>query len=587
MAAHAIGDIEALLDATGISDGDDADGFEEQIRKLVLDSLAGINVEAAMKLAEDSIAKAKATLIEEEQRINTLLGGMGDARDLGPRAPDLPPQERSLDAEAVVLQGLESLGAQLHSLGPKRYASRAGGQVEVVELDEDQDSGAGVSYLLGRPAFDRLVARLTQGGQHDVVDVSGDSLATAEALTRAWVESFSGTWTSMRVAEATQNFKGTALVQVRATVAHDSYERLLTVKCSPKTHTISISPRDEEPALAVIDEPQTIGVNAAQIAQSVRKDPAIAEFCRFYLERKAEEVAVSDVTGAVVNLGSLKTSRISGRRAEARLFGRCTFTDIDALETELAISEISQKKYRRDEQLRSEISGLTGHKSEFTRCVETNAVLLTSEAKRCAITQKLVAPGVLETRSVTNQDVLPGQLEESAVSRRKALKRYFVTSSVSGARLLEEEAVRSATSAFCLPAEAKPCFWGGSSWHPDDLRTCKLTGMPIHVSFASPDGARLNVLNELLGNRRAGAVAKELWPAIEKVGATKLGGTWRIEATNMSPDGRHLAVCAEMKSWLGLRTHHVGLLYSVDSEGVIGTLAKGKRRAQEWVAENH
>jgi hypothetical protein len=40
-----------LLEASGMTDGDDAEGFEEQIRKLVVDSLAGIDVSEATRLA--------------------------------------------------------------------------------------------------------------------------------------------------------------------------------------------------------------------------------------------------------------------------------------------------------------------------------------------------------------------------------------------------------------------------------------------------------------------------------------------------------------------------------------------------------
>ena len=57
MAANAIGDIDALLQGSDIGDGeeDGADKFEDRILKLVLDALAGKNVEEAMRLDEKSI----------------------------------------------------------------------------------------------------------------------------------------------------------------------------------------------------------------------------------------------------------------------------------------------------------------------------------------------------------------------------------------------------------------------------------------------------------------------------------------------------------------------------------------------------
>jgi SNF2 family DNA or RNA helicase len=68
MASHAIGDIEALLEAAGMDDqGEDSLAFGELIRQLVLASLAGKNVEETTRLAEESIAAAKVELESQEK----------------------------------------------------------------------------------------------------------------------------------------------------------------------------------------------------------------------------------------------------------------------------------------------------------------------------------------------------------------------------------------------------------------------------------------------------------------------------------------------------------------------------------------
>src|SRR6202165_3498526 len=75
MASHAIGDIEALLEASGIDDDkDSSDDFDEKIRQLVLAALAGKDVEKATRQAEQSITDAKVKLKSEEENINTMLG---------------------------------------------------------------------------------------------------------------------------------------------------------------------------------------------------------------------------------------------------------------------------------------------------------------------------------------------------------------------------------------------------------------------------------------------------------------------------------------------------------------------------------
>jgi hypothetical protein len=52
-------------------------------------------------------------------------------------------------------------------------------------------------------------------------------------------------------------------------------------------------------------------------------------------------------------------------RAEPEHFGRCDFTGAEVLNTEIAVSEVSGKPYRTDQQLRSAVSGKAGHKEEF------------------------------------------------------------------------------------------------------------------------------------------------------------------------------------------------------------------------------
>jgi hypothetical protein len=112
MAAHAIGDIEALLQGADVGDGDEdgALSFENRILKLVLAALAGKNVEEETSLAEKSINEAKAELEREEASINEMLGSMDGAEYVGPRAPTLPGVVRSMEPRGFTLAALQTLG---------------------------------------------------------------------------------------------------------------------------------------------------------------------------------------------------------------------------------------------------------------------------------------------------------------------------------------------------------------------------------------------------------------------------------------------------------------------------------------------
>jgi SNF2 family DNA or RNA helicase len=58
MASHAIGDIEALLESSGLG-GDENGGFEEKLRELVVQALAGKDIQEDARLAAESIENAK------------------------------------------------------------------------------------------------------------------------------------------------------------------------------------------------------------------------------------------------------------------------------------------------------------------------------------------------------------------------------------------------------------------------------------------------------------------------------------------------------------------------------------------------
>jgi hypothetical protein len=299
----------------------------------------------------------------------------------------------------------------------------------------------------------------------------------------------------------------------------------------------------------------------------------------------SDEAELSAVSGKVVASSLLKTSALSGKRAEPEHFGACGFTGAEALASELAISEVSAKAYRPDQQVRSVVSGKTGHREEFIQCHETRQPLLSAEAERCDVTSVLVRPGVLQCCEVTKKTVLPSELERCAASGKKAVKNLFVTSSVSGARILERVAIRSAAGAFCSPMEARYCTWSGRRFHPDDLRVCALTGVPVHFQYVTPDShSRLQALADLLYGLSRTADQRDLWEMIAtKTSEALHGKRCKIESARSSVDRRYLAVCSEIRTLLGLRLHYAGLLYSIEDASIVGRIALGKRTTKGWM----
>jgi superfamily II DNA or RNA helicase len=298
-----------------------------------------------------------------------------------------------------------------------------------------------------------------------------------------------------------------------------------------------------------------------------------------------DEVEISSVTGNVVGRTLLKTSGISGSKAEAEHFSRCEFSGVEALNSELAVSDLSRKKYRVDEAATSAISGKVGHGKEFVDCHETRKLIALSESEQCEKSGNRVSPGILVQCQITGKRVLPSELSRCAESGKVALRENFVTSSVSQVPILGEIAVRSIDGAFCGPSEAILCWWSGQKFHPQDVMDCTLLDVPIHVQFLTEEPPRrlrpfvelldgsANVSNGVEGRRR------EIEEAISKALAV---GASRSVGELISPDSACAILCAEIKSYLGLRVQYAGALYSLNQNELLGQVVLGKRGRNGW-----
>lgn len=301
-----------------------------------------------------------------------------------------------------------------------------------------------------------------------------------------------------------------------------------------------------------------------------------------------DEVEKSSVTGEMVVKEFLKKSALSGKKAEPQYFTTCDFTKSEVLENEISISQVSGKKYRIDEEIKSAVSGKTGHKQEFIFCSQTNQPLLLTEAEKCEITGKIVAPGILEICEITHKKVLPSELEKSSVSGKKALKKLFVKSSISSVNLLEEEAIHSIGGSFCTPSEAKSCMWSGRRCHPVDIKVCDLTGISVYSEYTTSENpSRLETLINILNGVSKKTDQRELWPEIEKYASSLLNGAkCKLEFAELSPNGENLAVMLEVRTWIGLKIRHSGLIYSTKENLGIGRVVSGKRTNDRWVHQN-
>lgn len=719
MASHAIGDIESLLEASGVSDDDENGGvgFDEKIRQLVIAALAGKDIEASKRQAEKSIEDAKKELEREKENINSLLGGMDGAEYIGPRTPSLPSPSRSIDHREFTLAALVNNGARVTPQKSGLHLVEESGRREYIHFEENTDLNVKSSlYAPGSSSFQQLVSKVIATGICDIEEKDNKPVKESEELARKWVQSFGGTIKSTSIDEIRRCFEGNAVVRVRATVAHDSYERLVQIKCSPDEHFSQNGQAESKVLQRLIDDPRKLGIDLNKLADSAKLDAGISEFCRFYLERRDQEMnsagdderkrkkledeftprldmilvgldgnifrqikvnvyfridskidynisitvkpyteelidipemgvcnyskikapktclkrceisnkivlqhyliqseissrfalpehtllcglsgkrvlkdeaEVSSISGLTVASSLLKTSILSGKRAEPSYFSKCEFTKVEVLKSEIAISEVSGKGYRIDEQLSSDISGKTGHKSEFITCFETKQNILKKEAEKCNVTGNYVRKGILETCEITQKRVLSSELERCASTGKKALRNLLVTSSISNARILDGVALRSIAGKYCSPSESKESVWVEGKYHPDDIRTCRLTGLTIYYEYSiNNSDLRLQPLVELLDGIKRPSDKSDLWNSlVVKLNESLKKGKQKIESAQLSPDGQHLAVCSEVQTMFGLRTRHAGFVYSLKDQSIIGRVVLGKRTTDGWAID--
>jgi hypothetical protein len=135
-----------------------------------------------------------------------------------------------------------------------------------------------------------------------------------------------------------------------------------------------------------------------------------------------------------------------------------------------------------------------------------------------------------------------------------------------------------------LNAETRACAWSTKRVHPEDLRTCALTGLSVWFGYAvGNETPRLQVLSELLGGLRRNSDYSDAWELVAQKASAVIGrGKCKVEAAVLSPDSQRLAVSLEVKTLLGFKVHHGGIVYSIPDNAVLGRIVQGKRSPHGW-----
>lgn len=522
MASHAIGDIESLLQGADVADddGDGATGFEEKILELVLSALRGKNVEEEMRLAEASIANAKATLEREEENINSMLGSGEGVEYVGPRAPKLPPTEQSMALKDFTLAALKVLGAAVSPHPPNLYVAEKDGRREYVRFEQTEPLMLrSTFYSAQSAAFQRLVDQVVATGIHRVDDVDYEPDQKNAGIARAWVQSFGATLKETVLRNVGRRFNGNAVLRVRATVAHDSYERLVDVACGDGEHSVMSGRAGLAPLPPMVDNPIAFGLKVEALVQAAEQDPHISEFSRFYLERRREEVAAASnderkkkkledeftprLSVSLVGVDGVISRRLvtrvgyafetgpvyedtigvvpsSGEIVQAPELRRCVRLDRLVPVTCLAKCEFSGVEVVKHQLIKTEISGRFALPEHSVICEHTGKRVVKDEAEVSAVTGKLVAQAFLRTSTVSGSKAEIEHFARCAFTNAEALKSELSASQLSGRLYLEREGARSAVSGKAgHKSEFMDCSETRQTMARSEAETCEVTGRKV------------------------------------------------------------------------------------------------------------
>jgi superfamily II DNA or RNA helicase len=542
MAANAIGDIDSLLQGSEAANGDEdaADMFEARVLKLVLDALAGKNVEEEVRLKAKSIEDAKRTL--EETNIDELLGrgGNGAEEYVGPRTPKLPPVSRSMAAREFTLAALQMDGARVTDEGHGVYSVQAKGFHERFCCEPiPDDERPLVLYAPQTPAFQRLVKRTISSGVHNVTDADPDPEQRSSSLAAQWAQRMGATFRDARVTAVTRAFSGKALLRVRATVAHDGYEQLVTCRCDRSVHRRTTEGRGGlEPVETVVRDPAILGIDAARLRDAGERDEAIAAFSRFYEERREIEMAaaggdarkrkkLSDDFAPRIAMDLAGLEGEISRDVAVRV--RYAYDCDGDYASEIVVTPGSGRIIREPETERCAKSGRTVPKECLDECAVTGEkvlkhLLVTSEfsdraaqprfIQRCQVSGKRALPDEIETSAMTGRRIAFPLLRQSAMSGKRAepehfgvcafsqsqvLKNELASSEISGKPYRIDQAARSTVSGKTGHAqefttchetrqtiartEAETCAASGKAVRPGVLETCAVTGKRVLPSL--------------------------------------------------------------------------------------------------------
>lgn len=318
----------------------------------------------------------------------------------------------------------------------------------------------GVEYAESSPAFRKLVDEIVASGIYRIDDDDREASTKVTEVAKKWASSFEGRVDQIQIRAVSKSFSGAVLVKIRATVAHDSYERLVEIPCSNTYHS-STEPgtKNISPLASTLRTFEEIGLDSAKLRQDAEHDVGVAEFTRFYLERREQEMR------------NARADERKRKKLEDDFTPRLSLTLVGA-----------SGRVRREVTVEVHYSLASGGRfQDVLRIVpSTEEVAERPPLRRCEESGRTVPASCLAKCEISNTWVLSNLLVQSGFSSRRALVRHTVICSSTGKTLLSDEAATSAISGQLVTKSLlKRCAITQQLAEPEHLGRCEFNNLEV------------------------------------------------------------------------------------------------------------
>lgn len=497
--SDSLGDLEGILESAEHAGGDE-DSFEAMIRKLVVDSLRGLDVEEATRCALKSIEQAKVIFEAERETVERTLGDLNDLHRTGPRVPEISPIVPSIEARDFVLRALKCDGARIRPLDGDVLSVTMPGYNEFrltfKDRAVDEDGYIGVFagnaprlYVPDKRDFERLAQSWAEKAGALIVDRSRPSDAEIERALMDWLSKQEGfSLADFKVLDRQEGFVGELTCRGSVAVAHDRLEKLLTIPVRSGV-VADVEPMSEgEPASAAECDTSRLGDGLDQsIAAAIASEPDLTKFSTFYRKRLDEELqAAKDadcqrrvreqftpvVAADAVGVRGVRYAMLDVA-AQLRVDGEgpyhADFTVLTGSPRALSVSPksewtrcqysgrmvpvgatdlctLSGQRVLVHLMTRSSASGRLALKQYMVRCEATDVLLLPDETEVCTVTGRRVRKGLLGVSAVSGRSALPSELVHCEITDALVLPDELVTSAISGKKFRNDQKAVSSLS---------------------------------------------------------------------------------------------------------------------------------------------